>query len=270
VMGTCKLCLADGVVLRQSHFLPQGIYKAVRVTSGSRNPNPVVISPTEVKQTSHQTKAHLLCSKCELLFGGKGEDWVMRHGLKNNGSFMLLRNLRRYQRMIDASGNAAIFKAAEIPEINVAALTYFATSMFWRGSIHPWKTDGTRPVPLGPYEEPLREFLLGEADFPEDMTLSVVVRLPSPVSYFTYEPIGEWRDSSHFVAKFPMPGFAFGISAGPALPQIFHDLCFVRGNGNPIALTALLEEGIQQDGVDMLQRVPEQKRQGFDTILNAN
>ncbi len=80
-----------------------------------------------------------------------------------------------------------------MPEVNIPALTYFAASIFWRGSIHPWKSDGTRPVPLGPYEEPLRQYLLGEADFPEEMTLSVVVRMPSEISHFTYEPLGEWR-----------------------------------------------------------------------------
>jgi hypothetical protein len=38
--------------------------------------------------------------------------------------------------------------AAGIPEINVAALAYFAASNFWGGSIHPWNTDGLMPSGL--------------------------------------------------------------------------------------------------------------------------
>lgn len=145
-----------------------------------------------------------------------------------------------------------------MPEVNVPALTYFAASIFWRGSIHPWRSDGTRPVPLGPYEEPLRQYLLGEADFPEAMTLSVVVRMPSEISHFTYEPFGEWRGLS-FVAKFPMPGLAFGISAGPEIPEPMRMLCFVRGDGNPLIFTGELEKHIFEDGKKMLERIPREK-----------
>lgn len=146
-----------------------------------------------------------------------------------------------------------------MPEVDVSALTYFAASMFWRGSIYPWKADGTRPVPLCPYEEPLRLYLLGEAGFPEDMTLSVIVRLPSKISHLTYPPVGEWRGPL-FVAKFPMPGLGFGIPAGPAVPPPMPALCFVRGVEHPFALTAELEQHLYQDGVKSLERIPPEKR----------
>lgn len=239
--------------------MSKGIYKALRIPTAHKNPNPVVMTPLEVKQTSTQVKAHLLCSRCDGELGRNGEDWVMRNGLKNDGQFKLLSVLRRYPYQLDASRTAAIYRAAAMPEINVSALAYFAASIFWRGSIHSWKTDGTRPVPLGPYEEPLRLYLLGKADFPEEMTLSVTVRIPSQISHLTYEPIGEWQGLL-LVAKFPMPGLAFHINAGPEIHQDIHRLCFVRGDGNPLILTAELEKHLMEDGKKMLERIPLDKR----------
>ncbi len=253
------MCLAEGVRLQESHFLPKGVYRTLRISTPHGNPNPVMVTPREAKQTSTQVKAHLLCSRCEGRLGREGEDWVMRNGLKSDGKFRLLSILRRHPSQLDASQTAAIYSAASMPEVNVSALTYFAASIFWRGSIHPWRTDGTRPVPLGPYEEPLRLYLLGEAGFPEDVALSITVRLPSRVSRLTFEPMGEWRGAL-FVAKFPMPGLAFAITAGPEIPQPIRRLCFVRGEGNPLALTAALEKLLLDDGVKMIERIPPGKR----------
>jgi hypothetical protein len=251
VIGTCKLCLAEGVRLQASHFLSKGIYKSLRINTGKTNLNPMVITPKGVVQTSMQG--------CEGRIGKNGEDWVMRNGLKNDGKFKLLSTLHQHPFQLDASQTAAIFRAARIPEVNVSALTYFAASIFWRGSIHPWKTDETQPVPLGPYEESLRQYLLGEADFPRDMTLSTTVRIPSPISHITYEPMGEWRGLL-FVAKFPMPGLAFGIAAGPEIPAPLREMCFVRGDGNPLFLSGELEKYLLEDGAKMLERIPLQNR----------
>jgi len=58
-----------------------------------------------------------------------------------------------------------------IPEINVNAISYFAASMFWRGSIHPWNEDGTYPVSLGPFQEQFRQYLMELQPFPKDCAL---------------------------------------------------------------------------------------------------
>jgi hypothetical protein len=46
-----------------------------------------------------------------------------------------------------------IYFASKVPEIDVYALAYFAASIFWRGSIHPWNDDGSVPVDLGPFQD---------------------------------------------------------------------------------------------------------------------
>jgi hypothetical protein len=166
--------------------------------------------------------------------------------LRNDGSFALAAILSS---RVPAACNPAIsstkiYHAAQIPEINISALTYFAASMFWRGSVYPWKRDGTCPVPLGPYQEPLRQFLLGVAEFPRDITLNVVVREPSTIRHLTHEPLGEWRGDL-FVSKFPMPGLAFSLNAGKSLPSAMHNACIVRG---------ILEQPIFDEGVSMMNR----------------
>jgi hypothetical protein len=152
-----------------------------------------------------------------------------------------------------------VYYASEIPEVNISALTYFAASIFWRASVYPWQFNATVPVPLGPFEEPLRLYLLGEAEFPPNMTLSVVVRASSNISRFTHGPIGEWRGPL-FVAKFPMPGFGFSIAAGIDAPAPLRQACFVRGQGNPIFvdIRGELEKHVLGAGVEMLRRL-EQK-----------
>lgn len=248
------MCLKDGVELQSSHFLPAAVYRAMRSKSSQGNPNPWEVTPISAKQTSRQVKAPLLCRDCEQRFSSNGERWVFTHGLRNDGTFPLAAILAsRVPEAYDPSiSSTKIYSAAQIPEINQAALTYFAVSMFWRGSIHPWKRDGTCPVPLGPYEEPVRQFLLGTAGFPVDVTLNVVVREPSGIRYLTHEPLGEWRGDL-FVSKFPMPGLAFALNAGKALPAPLRNTCFVRGPGNPIVLSGTLEQPILDESVRMIK-----------------
>lgn len=253
ILGKCRLCLQEGVYLQESHYLPKGIYRMLRIDRGKgQNPNPMQITLRGVSQTSKQVWAHLLCASCEARFAAKGEDWIFRNGLKKNGTFKLVSALASSPFMMDASSTARIYRASSIPMINVDALTYFAASMFWRGSAHPWKLDGTVPVPLGPYAEPLRQYLMGVSEFPSDMTLTVTVRVPSSVSHLTFGPVGEWR-GLHLVAKFPMPGIAFSISAGMEIPAAFRQMCFVRGDGNPIFVSEAIETHIREEGVRMLR-----------------
>jgi len=94
---------------------------------------------------------------------------------------------------------------------------------------------------------------MGMTGFPPDVALAVVVREPSSIRHLTHEPLGEWRGEL-FVAKFPMPGFAFSISASKNMPLPFRRTCFVRGEGNPIVLSGVLEKSILNEGVRMVNR----------------
>ena len=112
-----------------------------------------------------------------------------------------------------------IYFTSAIPEVNKEALMYFAASMFWRAAIYPWKSDGTYPVRLGPYEDAYRRYLLGEADFPTNSTLSVILRKKSVISHLSFEPVGGRIGGAH-VHRFPMPGLAFMLYVGNEIPDI--------------------------------------------------
>lgn len=249
-VGICKLCLTTGE-LRDSHFIPKGVYRQLR-EPGSK-PDPWEITEDRAVQTSKQLKAHLLCDGCEGRLSRAGEDWVMKHFLRANGTFRLHDILGRHEPHLRQDGAATrVYLAADMPEIDVAALAYFAISIFWRASIHGWDRGGRVPIHLGPYGEAMRQYLEQTAGFPENVALHVAVRDGGPVSRLTATPIGK-RLGAVRIYKFPMPGLALSIAVGRGMTDQMRRYCFVRGIGNPIAVTPLLEEIIQRDAVNYLQ-----------------
>jgi hypothetical protein len=166
-IGKCKLCLANSVELHDSHFLPKGVYRILR-DDGASKPDPWIITERKAVQISLQLKAALLCHDCEQRFSRQGENWVLANCLRRDGTFPLASILAsRTPDIFSDSNPTRVYFAATIPEINSRALAYFAASMFWRGSIHPWNHDGSIPVELGPFRESFRKY--GTCGFPKSM-----------------------------------------------------------------------------------------------------
>jgi hypothetical protein len=172
----CKLCLQNVASLEDSHFLSAGIYRVLR-DEREKNPNPWLLTKTTAVQTSRQMTAPLLCRACEQHFSKYGENWVLGHCLRKDRSFPLASILASKTPDVSSDKTTTrIYYASTIPEINISALAYFAASIVWRGSIHPWNDDGSIPVRLGPFQEQFRQYLMGLESFPKDCSLSVVVR----------------------------------------------------------------------------------------------
>jgi hypothetical protein len=248
MVGKCKLCLRDGVDLQLSHLNPAGVYRVLRDDT-EKNPNPWLLTKTAAVQTSKQTRARLLCRDCEQRFSQNGENWVLRHCLKADRSFPLAAILAsRTPELLSSATSTKVHFAARIPEVDISALSYFAASMFWRASVYPWNEDGSIPVPLGPFREPFRQYLMGLADFPQHCVLWVAVREGKELDRLTHPPIGERREKYH-VHIFPMPGFGFSLTAGRYLPPSYRRMCFVRATGNPIIVTELIEEALKKSAV---------------------
>lgn len=248
----CKLCLQHAASLEDSHFLSAGIYRILR-DDNEKNPNPWLLTKKTAVQTSRQMTARLLCRDCEQRISKFGENWVLAHCLHKDHSFPLASILA--SRTPDASSaktTTRLYYAAKIPEIDISALAYFATSIFWRGSIHPWNDDRSIPVRLGPFQEQFRQYLLGLLPFPKDCSLSVVVREGKEIDRLTYAPIGK-REGDFHVYKFPMPGLGFSMVVSKNVPQNYREKCFVHGSGNPIVVTTLIEEFLMADAVKMGQ-----------------
>jgi len=248
----CKLCLQHVASLEDSHFLSAGIYRILR-DDNEKNPNPWLLTKKTAVQTSRQVIARLLCRDCEQRFSKLGENWVLGHCLRKDGSFPLKSILAsRTPDLSSRQSPTKLYYAFKIPEINISALAYFAASIFWRGSINRWNDDGSIPVSLGPFQEQLRQYLMGLLAFPQDCSLSVVVREGKEIDRLTYAPIGK-REGNFHVYKFPIPGLGFSLVVSKNTPQNYREQCFVHGPGNPIVVTPLIEQFLMGDAVKMGQ-----------------
>ncbi|MDR3791788.1 MAG: hypothetical protein P4L03_00265 [Terracidiphilus sp.] len=239
----CRLCLREHVKLQDSHFLPKGLYKRLRDES-QKNPNPVLVTKNTVVQTSEQMSEYLLCGECEQRLNRNGERWILGNCLQGDGSFPLETTLTCHPPDISSLTSATrVYFASRYPDINVDAIAYFAASIFWRGSIHPWSEDGEKPVRFGPIQERFRQYLLGVEPFPHEASLSVVVRTNGKTDRITYGPSGKRKkDIRHF--RFTMPGLVFLLFCGPDLPENIRNASMVHNDSCPISIAPMLEERI--------------------------
>ncbi len=252
VIGKCKLCLQSDVELQDSHYLSKAIYKILR-DEKARNKDPFLITKTAIVQTSRQLKRHLLCRPCEIRLNKGGENWVLRHCLQNDGRFPLAENLASAKPVLSAQGNPTrVYSAAEVPGVGIPQISYFAASIFWRGSIYPWNDDGSIPVQLGPFQERFRRYLMGEELFPRDACLWVAVREGKGVDRLTHVPMGARIGDLH-AYKFPMPRLAFTLLVSKNVPAKNRTICFACGPGSPIIVTSVLETWLAQQAASAVQ-----------------
>lgn len=165
---------------------------------------------------------------------------MLKHFLKADGSFRLEALLQQKPPLVSDQDKFRFHLAADVPEIDVRALSYFAMSVFWRGSIYPWNTDGSIPVPLGPYGERVRRYLLCHAAFPEDLALHVYVRDAKNLPKLLLEPTGG-RFNGAWAYRFVVPGMMFVLYVGKAISAMLRQYCFVNGEANPLVVTTVHE-----------------------------
>lgn len=237
--GICKLCLAAAVELQKSHLIPAGVFRRLRDTR-MKNSDPAIATRTGVYQSSKQDWAWLLCKSCEQRLAKNGESWVLHHSLDSNGNFPLdsILALRTPESGVIGRG---VYHACNIPEIDISALVYFGVSMFWRSSVYGWGTDGSFLVRLGPFQEKLRAYLMGIADFPTNCCMWVLVRQgKQETRHLTAFPTSERHGNVH-VHKFHMPGLVFTLIASNNLRPDDRRMCIMRGRGNPIVVGDFVE-----------------------------
>ena len=133
-----------------------------------------------------------------------------------------------------------LYFAASIPGINIPAIGHFAASIFWRASIHDWRI--RNQVRLGTYEESFRSYLMEEATFPEGAVLSVRVRSETPAGGVCQFPSRMRHVDGVRAHTFTMPGITFILFTGKVIPGYISRACFVRGVGNPLAMSNKMED----------------------------
>ena len=171
--GICELCGQEGK-LRDSHFLPKGLYKLLR-NSNTTNKNPVLMSARVSIQKSFQMTQPLLCSACERRFSEGGESYVLPQ-LKQRNAFPLLDRLKLALPLYRTGENTAF----TCPSVGLDGekIAYFGLSILWRAVVRPWRTfdNETASVELDvKYLESIRCYLARETGWPPDVVVIATV-----------------------------------------------------------------------------------------------
>jgi hypothetical protein len=221
--GKCELChaVAD---LRDSHYLPRSGYKKMRA-SNLKNPNPVVLSGGQAKQSSLQVRDYKFCGACEERFNKGGEAWILNKIPQNYGDPYWLHTLLD-SKTPTVDGSDLLFPQASIPEVDMANLVYFALSIFWRGTLRWSAVEGGRPpkLYLGHHEKAIREFLLGRGKLSHDITVTVAVWPYKKVYPMALMPRAD-AGTGYRSYWFYFFGFVFLLALGRKIPAQQRKTC---------------------------------------------
>jgi hypothetical protein len=220
-MPLCKLCKQDRE-LQESHFLPAAVYAQLR-DPAQQNPNPVLITSQISLSTSKQITDRVLCDECEQRFSRLGETWVLANMARPEG--FPIQEALAATAPIAANESFAYYSSAAISTIKMDALVYFALSIFWRASAHRWRNVSgfMEGIDLGPFEEPIRCFLLGDR-FPADTVILVSCWPTRDVVPAAYTP-RRGRAPGYHCFNFLIPGLEFKLLVGRQIPEILRAMC---------------------------------------------
>ncbi len=239
--GICKLCLQEKD-LRRSHLLPKALWDLMR----ENGEEPVVLTPAYVTLSQREVWSHLLCDDCELRFSQLGENVVLPL-VQRETNFRLL-DLMNVAMSWRNHLNVTTYSGLDMG-VDTGALAYFALSVLWRSGARQWTTSKceTTGVSLGGYEEPVRQYLAGEAGFPTGIVVRVTV-CTDPVSrIYMFAPtlkIGTRYPTYSMLTR----GIMFDIIAGDDLPLEMGNLCCVNSAKKVIFSTSCEDRTVHAGG----------------------
>ena len=208
----CGLCQLDRPLV-DSHLLPAAAYKLAREPH-RQNPNPIVVTQGHAGSSSRQISDDFLCAECEDRFSKHGERYVLAQCARPNG--FALRDVLKTLPPLVEDERFKVFDVAGSINSRVDDYLYFAASVFWRAAARSWTVSGQtiQRLTLGPYEEQLRQYLLGEQPFPHGVRLFVHVWSEARAGFTSIVPTsGRAPDGTHR-HKFTIPGILFIILVG--------------------------------------------------------
>jgi hypothetical protein len=218
--GRCPLCTRDGMDLCNSHLISEGIYWRA-------GEDRVVMTPQIFVSVSNQVKDYLLCPDCEKKFG-EAENYVFPLIRQRDASFPLLERLKASAPLGPTTSGSQVYSGPAVG-IDLDKLAYFALSMFWRASVHVWKTLNGQPIsmPLRSYEEPIRQYLNGETGFPMSVVLKLTVCTDAESHGMVFAPV-EWTNDLYTGYDMTVLGVCFTMIAGVPPGAKDWDLCCVN------------------------------------------
>ena len=220
--GKCKLC-GEERLLCDSHYLPKGLYKTAGASAtGLKNPNPVMNINGVLKQISDQYRGYVLCESCETLFTKQGESWVLANLPKQYGDPCALQDALAPLTPTSSGQRWERYNVLQVHEFDIQKLIYFGMSIFWRSAVHDWKTSAGQKAPLvdlGAYEEPVRNFLLGNAPFPDDVVLAIDIWPYKDVLPLLHPVVNEQLPQGVRRYWFYVPGLHCVLFTGANIPK---------------------------------------------------
>jgi hypothetical protein len=219
VTGDCRMCLAEGVPLRDSHIIPKWAYRRARDTrkvSGSAHP--VRIEDGVAIQTSAQISEHMLCNDCEQRLG-RDEDYVSKLAYQEDETLGLAKEISSNSIVGTGLRMAGVeLRGVDISHLDCGALARFAASVFWRA--HVARTHSFSQLRIWKAQaEALRRFLMQEAPLPHRTCVTMHVpagdegSLTSIASGMLFTPAtGKKGDDS--LHQFMVPGLLFNLTTG--------------------------------------------------------
>lgn len=220
-VGVCKLCLLQKELV-DSHFLPASIYKLCR--DPSTDQNPIAIADGVAKHTTNQITDFVFCTDCERRLNENGESWVHLNMARPEG--FLIRDALETVAPAMARDDFAVYAGGAVPGIDMNQLSYFGLSIFWRAGVHRWplldqNDNRMERLLFGPYQEPMRRFLLDGTPLPTSISLLISVwpwKNPEPPIAF-HTPVGKRNDNWYSYSLY-IPGLDFKLVVGKATPPI--------------------------------------------------
>ncbi len=121
--------------------------------------------------------------------------------------------------------------------IQADKLTYFAMSIFWRGSVHRWPLPNGGAIwnSLGTYEPLVRSYLLGKGPFPADLVLVATVCTDWQSQGLFFSParvVGNQIPSLGLLTR----GIHFRLFLASNVPDYIKKLCFATSPQHPISM----------------------------------
>jgi hypothetical protein len=224
--GRCALCQTDGIDLCDSHLISEGIYWRL-------GEDRIVMTPQIFVSVSNQVKDYLLCRKCEAKFG-TAESYVLPLVWQRDASFPLLEKLKA-SKPIGPTTNGLLVYSGHAVGIDVDKIAYFALSMFWRDSVHVWKTLNSQLIsmPLDSWEEPVRKYLNGETGFPAGVVLKFTMCTDAESHGSFFAPV-KWTNDLYTGYDMTVLGVAFTMVVGVEPGAKNWDLCCVNSRDRRI------------------------------------
>jgi hypothetical protein len=246
-VGECRLCKETRQLLN-SHFIPAAFYRSAK-NSDPSGEHPVVVTKNIVMQMSKQATAPLLCPGCEHRFNKLGEKWTLANSWQADGSFPL-RTVVQSEPPSYSKPGFTIYDTAGVAGVDQERLVYFGASIFWRASTNEWHLVERGPrLDLGQYEEELRLFLLGKADFPANaaLALSISAATDVPAAAMAIFPYYKNHNKDCRQYNFTMNGLTLDLFVGKSLPPAYRGMCLWRSAGRPVFFAASMDAQVVQE-----------------------